>query len=253
MLLIDNTQVSVNEFIERIEELSGKKIPLSQIKANMEFTYNKVKNKFDLGNYRNTHTKQPKEKLGDDILASFNVFDENKGKTVSFRFASRTPYTNPTNPNVLVYDPKALEFSGGTFSFEPREIERVIYMYCHPACADSPLYKAGNVYKYSHNNLKAANERKKEKMNKRSEAYRHATDVHESEIKVLALGLKIQLPPNADKDDIRVALQEYAMDNPEAYLRSVENETTKFEGMVQDALNTGFIVKNKKFVSATRS
>lgn len=241
ILLINNKQVSLNDFIAKVEEISGKKIPLEQIKSNMEFTYNRVKNKYDLGTYLNTKTKVPKEKKQDDVLASFNVFDEKSGETFVFRFASRVPYTNPKDPNALVFTPKAIDFSGGVFSFEPREINKVVYLYCNPSCSDSPFYNPNKVYKYSHNNLKAASQRKKEVISRKRQAFEHAGRVDEMEIKVLALGLGIDLIPNADADDIRTALQEYALEKPEEYLKYTQDESVKFDGMIQDALANGYI------------
>lgn len=254
MLLIDDKQVSTDEFINRVEQISGKKIPLDQIKNNMEFKYNQVRNSFDLAHFVKSGIKLPKEKRSDDILASFNVFSEKDNRTVSFRFANRRPYSNPDKPNIIVYTPKAIDISGGTSNYEPREIEQVIYMYCHPSCFDSPLYVSGTTYKYSHNNLKVASQRKKDAMSRAHMAFQHASNVDDSELKVLAKGLstvkvqdanRIVIPPNADVDDYRVALQEFAMKNPEVYLEKTGTETLKYEGMIMDAIDSGYIVRKK--------
>lgn len=76
-----------------------------------------------------------------------------------------------------------------------------------------------------------------------NKAFQHAASVPESEIRVLAKGLKIQLIPNADEEDIRVALQDYAMNNSKAYLEMVAKGTVKYDGMIQDAIDTGYIKK----------
>lgn len=149
MLLIDNKQVTIDEFIKTVERITGKEVPLKDIRNNPQFNYNPAKKAINMGIFRDQRQRIAKLPKSDDVLASFNVFDENEGRTFTMRFASRTPYTNPNNPNALVHDPKAIEFPGGVFDFEARDIEKVIYLYCHPHCYDSPFYKGG-VYKYSH-------------------------------------------------------------------------------------------------------
>lgn len=241
MLLINNKQVNLDEFVTKVEEVSGGKVPLLEIKQNMEFVYNQVKSSYDLGIYRDTGRKIPKIGRGEDILAVFKVFSEKEGQTLEFRYASRTPYTNPNNPTVLVHDPKAIDFPAGTFSYEKREIEKVVYMYCHPSCGSSPLFKEGTVFKYKHNNLKEASQKKREAIDLKRQALFHAANVPEHDLKVLAKGMNIVFPEKSDAADIRVLLEEYALEKPKLYLDKVEKETTFFDGRVHDALELGII------------
>lgn len=244
MLLIDNKQVNVEDFVSEVERISGKSIPLTEIKHNMEFSFNALRKSFDLGLYVSRNMKVPNIAKGADILASFKAWDDGRGgRTVEFRFANRSPYTNPKNPSILVHDPKAIDFPGGVFNFEEREMEKMIYMYCHPRCYDSPFRKENTPYQYSHNNLKAASRRKSAEMGQRQKAFQHATNVDPSEVKVLAIGLGISLMPHADVDEIRAELQDYAMNNPKIYLEKTSSETIKFEGMIQEALDSGRIIK----------
>lgn len=243
MLLIDNQQVNVDKFVSEINRISKKRIPLDEIKHNMEFKFNPLKKSIDLAMFKTRGMKVPKIARGADVLASFNAWDPENMKTVNFRFANRSPYTNPKNPTVLVHDPKAIEFPGGVFSFEERDLEKVVYLYANPNCFDSPLREKNKPYKYSHNNLKAASRNKAQEMNDRQKAFMHATNVDESEVKVLAIGLGLQLMPHADATDIRAELQEYAMNNPKVYLEKTSTETVKFEGMIQEALDSGRILK----------
>src|SRR5690606_4515299 len=122
MLLIDDNQVSVDAFIGKVKEITGKSIPKDQIRNNMEFKYNSAKNTYDLAEFVKRGIKVPKERKGDDILASFNIYHEEAGRTVTFRFSTKKPYTNPKNPNALVYEPKALDFSGGVSTYEARDL-----------------------------------------------------------------------------------------------------------------------------------
>lgn len=242
MLLINNERVNATEFIDKVKAITGKTVPLEQIKANMEFKYNPVKKGYDLALYQTRSMKVQKVLRSDDVLASFNVWSEDDNATVEFRFANRTPYANPKNPTILVHDPKAIEFPGGVFNFEARDVEKALYLYVHPNCLDSPFHKEGTAYKFSHNNLKAQSERKSKEMTLRQRAFQHASNVDVDELKVLALGLGLDLIPNADSDDIRVSLQEYALENASSYLDKTANETIKFEGMIQEAVDTRLIV-----------
>lgn len=245
MLLIDNKQVSVEGFISKIEEISGKKIPLDQIKKNMEFQYNQAVSSIDYAQLVHHNRKVHREKKGDDVLASFRVFSDVDNQSVDFRFANRMPYSDVSRPNVLIYDPKAVEISGGINTLEPRDIERCVYLYCHPLCYDSPFYKSGSVYKYSHINVKAESIKLREEMNAKNKAYMHATNVDSMEIKALAKGLGITVLVDDDSTDIRIKLQDFAMNNSKKYLEKIQTETVKFEGMIQDAIDTGFITKSK--------
>src|SRR5690606_5178452 len=80
-------------------------------------------------------------------------------------------------------------------------------------------------------------------MSLKQKAFQHASNVDEDDLKVLALGLKLDLIPNADSDDIRAAIQEYALENASVYLEKTSTETIKYEGMIQEPLDTKFIIK----------
>lgn len=243
MLLINNQQVSVTQFVEKVKQITGKDIPLDDLKSNKEFKYNPSKKGYDLGLYKTRQMRVQKVLLKDDVLASFNVWSDTDQSTVEFRFANRTPYTNPKNPTVLVHDPKAIEIPGGVFNFDDRDIEKALYLYVNPLCFDSPFHKDGSPYRYSHNNLKAQSKKKLKEMSLKQKAFQHASNVDEDDLKVLALGLKLDLIPNADSDDIRAAIQEYALENASVYLEKTSTETIKYEGMIQEALDTKFIIK----------
>lgn len=242
MLLINNQRVNATDFVKKIKEITGKDVPLDELTSNMEFKYNPVKKGYDLALYKTRNMKVQKVLRSDDILASFNVWSDKDQSTIEFRFANRLPYANPKNPTIMVNDPKAIEFPGGVFNFEQRDVEKALYMYVHPLCIDSPFYRPGTPYKFTHNNLKAESKRKLKDMSVKQEAFKHATNVDPDELKVLALGLGLSLIPNADSDDIRAAIQEYALENSKLYLEKTATETIKFEGMIQNAIDTGHIV-----------
>lgn len=244
MLLINNQQVTEDVFIKKVEEISGKKIPIAELKQNKEFQYNNVKDAYDLGVFKQTGNKVYKEKRSDDILAGFNVYDKNAGQTVQFRYASRNPYPNPKNVNVLVYEPKAIDFPAAVFSYgADRETELAIYFYCYPDCEQSPFHDPSKAYKYSHNNLKEASNKKKKEVDQKVLALSHVSTLDEHELVPMAKGLGIFIASNSDADDVKVLLQEYALANASKYMEKAGNETVKFDGMVQDAIDIGFVVK----------
>lgn len=241
MLLIDDNQVSVDQFIARVEEISGKTINLRDIKKSMELEFNPSKQLFDAGTFRNTGVRQRRQKRSDDVLAHFTVFSDKENRSVSFRFTNRMPYLNDRNRKV--YDPKAIDISGGITTFEPRELERMVYLYCHPHCFDSPFRQDGVPYKYSHVNVTAENRKSRIYIETVERALNHARTVHESEIKVFAKGLGIAIDDkNDDLDDIRAKVMKYAMDNSANYMEKASDSVVKYEGMIRDAIDMRVIV-----------
>lgn len=245
MLLINNKKVNVEEFISRIESITGKKVEISELKSNLEFSYNPTRKGYDYALLRDKGIKVSNTLKSDDILAVFKIWDNNEGESVEFRFANRLPYENSKVPGNIIYDPKAIEISGSGFAFEQKDFEKAVFLYIHPLCFDSPLHETGRPYKYSHINPKAESRLKKEKMSKTQKAFTHASAIDDSELKIIALGLNIDLIPNADKDDIRTAILEFAMKSPDVYLEKTSTETVKFEGMILEALETRFIIKKE--------
>lgn len=239
-LLINEKNVSVAEFIEKIQELTSQTIPLEEIKGNLEFAYNTASLPIDLGKFRQTGMRIKSNKKSDDVLAQFDIFDENSGETVSFRYVDTAPYRN-VKTDKIVYTPVAIEFPGSYFSFEKKDLEKVIYLYCHPHCFDSPLYTKGKPYKYSHVNLKKEVRAKSNKINKIDEAFKLIESRPDDQLKPLAIGLGIDLIPNADAGDIRTALKEEAMRNPFGLVEQIEAGVVIFEGMIQSAVDDGVI------------
>lgn len=241
MLFINDVSKSVEEFVSEISRITKKEIDLGDLKKNPSFLRNDAFKAFNLAVYKTTGNKTPNVNQGDDVFASFRYFDGNEQYV--FRYANNVPYRNRDKGDRLVYTPKAIDLPDDDFSFDDKNsFDQAVYIYCHPACSDSPFYDPEKVARFSHNSLTKAVKRKSSKLTKLEDCLRYADNLAESEVKIFAKGLGLTLNEHWTTDDIRVELKDYALTYTDTFYNASQLETVKFDGMIQDAIDNKNIV-----------
>lgn len=242
MLFINDEVKTVEQFVQTVQKVTGKSINLDDLKKNPSFSRNQGVKSFNLATFLATGRKVPRNSQGDDIFSSFRWFDGNQ--SYEFRYATRHPRRDLQNGGNLIYTPKAVDLDDDDFGFQEKEFDLAVYVYCFPDCADSPFFKQGSAHKYYHDSISKAVSRKKSAVTKIQESLAHADNLPDSEVKVFAKGLGLDINSNWGTDDIRTELKSYAVSNVDSYYTAMSQETVKYLGTIQDAIDQGHITSD---------
>lgn len=243
MLFINDERLNVEQFVTRMNELTGKKIDLEELKKNPSFSSNEAIAGIDFRTFATTGRRVPKYGEGSDILTVFRFFSTIKEQQVEVRYASRMPHNDFRSGN-KVYTPRHIDVDPRDFGFTASQIEAALYMYVHPDCKQSPVRDETKVHKYSHNSLKANIQAKDNKVKILEACLLHATNLIPEEVKLMAKGLGINVDERYSSEEIRSEIKSFILENSAKYYESMQTESVKFLGLVQDCIDNNYISGN---------
>lgn len=242
MLFINDQVKTVEQFVNDVEKITGKQINLDDLRKNPSFSRNDGVKSFNLATFLATGRKVPRNNQGDDVFSVFRYFDGNQ--SYEFRYATRQPRRDLQNGGNLIYTPKAIDLQDDDFGFNAKEFDLSVYIYCHPDCADSPFFKSDSVHRFYHDSISKAVSRKKSSVDKIQESLAHADKLPDAEVKVFAKGLGVDINNNWSTDDIRTELKSFAISNVSVYYTAMSQETVKYLGTIQNAIDEGQITSD---------
>lgn len=254
MLFIDGKKSSVQDLIDLINknkktQLTKKELE-NKFKKNPEFEINPVTDVIHLGKSRQIGREIKKEAMPVNVLTKFNFYSVIDGVEHEIRYTDVMPHKN-AKTELMVYKPKTLHLEApfnsvadaGTHGFE-----KMLFLYFHPNHHNSPLHKAGSVYKYTHVDNDAKHEQVMKQNNDTIMVVNHIDRLEQNELIIYAksIGLHIE---DSTYEQVKVLMQSKALRNElvagkyfiQAYKEIMDNSHIMFKGQVIDAIDQGHI------------
>lgn len=179
------------------------------------------------------------------IKSSFWFEDKTDGLTKKLIYAeSRSPKVEG-GIRTWVYTPSYINLKAGLVAF-PKDEAKALYMYLRPGNPASPF--AGKYKMFTFIDRVADTLRMASDMSNIQKALSHATNVEEEELVILAKGLKIISNDDYDISELRLLLQQYAI-NPKTnslYIDGMENEMVRIEGRIRNLVDKGMFKIEKR-------
>lgn len=138
------------------------------------------------------------------------------------------------------YRPTYINLKGGLNAF-PKQPDKALFMFLRKGNPMSPF--AGKRKVFTFIDTVAETLRMAEDMSDIQRALSHATNVEEEELIIIAKGLKIQNGDDYDITDLRVRMQQFAI-NPatnKKYISGMEDEIVRIEGRIANLVDKGMI------------
>lgn len=144
-----------------------------------------------------------------------------------------------------VYQPPYINLKAGSHSFK-NEPDKAFFMYLRPGNPQSPF--AGSKKMFTFIDRVAETLQMTKDMSDIQKALSHATNVEEEELVILAKGLKLQLNDDYDITELRLRLQQYAI-NPATnrkYIMGMEDEIVRIDGRIANLIDKGMVKLEKR-------
>lgn len=168
------------------------------------------------------------------------------GISRKLRYAESQNRRTEGNVMVFEYEPKRITIEGPSASFIGNE-DKALFMYLNPGNPTSPFYDKTKK-KYAFMDSIEATRIAAAEMDNIQKALTHASNIDEEEMVILAKGLKLLTTDDYEAPELRVKLQQFAI-NPQTnrrYVQSMEDEMVRVEGRIHH------MVDKKVFVLTTR-
>lgn len=235
-LYIDDQQVNPKEFVLSLK-VDGK-YPIDEKK------YNRIiKNptfKLDPAKIlkKRTITSPLAKKPTYGIITSF-WFKADDGLMKRLRYAEAQIPKMEGGVRTFQYEPSRLNVDGHTVSFV-NQPDKAIFMFLNPGNPTSP-FADKTKKKFAYMDKVEATLRAADDMSNIQKALTHATTMDVEELVIVAKGLKLLASDNYDIDELRVMLQQFAI-NPQTnrrYIQAMTDDMVRIEGRIRNLVDKG--------------
>lgn len=171
------------------------------------------------------------------VMTSFWFKDESDGLMKKLRYAEAQIPKTEGGVRTFTYEPPRLTMTGHTVSFVNAP-DKAVFMFLNPGNPTSPFAeKTKKKFAYMDKveaTLKAADD-----MSNIQKALTHATTMDEEELVIVAKGLKLLGSDDYDIDELRVQLQQFAI-NPQTnrrYTQAMDDDMVRIEGRIRNLVD----------------
>jgi len=170
------------------------------------------------------------------VFANFKATDPNSHEDLEIAISSKSPQMDKKT-EAVTYFPRKVAFEGNRMRVDlNKNLEKYVYFYLNPACADSPF--AGREVKWKVFN----SEKTAQKANAYDEALTEALAYIKicdfEELKNKAKGMNVNTY-EMSQAEIKKAMIDLAKANPSDFLFKITDNTIEWRGQIKDAIDTG--------------
>lgn len=238
MLFIDGVQVTAEEVSQRFN------VPLEKIRKAPEFVINPER----LVSKKSGQSKEMNIPAGKGVMAS--MFIKEGGKKLQLRYAEAVNQVEKGNKYVDEYAPRKIHFKGLGVVIRDDNEDLMVYMYLHPACAQSPFRSKNSPEKpgWAFKDLEREGEEVMEGVIALNDALQAILSYSGEPLRIIAKGFGIQGVDKQTDKQVQAELSKKAQNpmigGPVAFLEKINTNDTIFRGLINNGIDRNlFIVK----------
>lgn len=229
MLYIDDKQVNPEDLMLSMEGMTKQKYNRIISHPTFQLDESKILKK-------RTVNSPLAKKTTYGILTSF-WFRDKDGLQKRLRYAQTQIPEQKGGIMTYRYEPHRLNVDGQTVAFMNAP-DKAVFMYLNPGNPSSP-FADKTKKKFAFMDKQEQTIKDAADMSNIQKALTHATQMEEEELVIVAKGLKLLLSDDYDLAELRVRLQQYAI-NPATnrhYIRAMEDDMVRIEGRIRNLVD----------------